>query len=409
MHPTRRISLLAAALLLIVTALGAVTARAQEKRELSALEKLNAQIERAEEEIRKNTLLLNEIVSDKKSNERQLKLIRSRITNRRNIVTSLGRQIDMISGEIGTRNRRIARLKEELEKLKGDYASMIRSSYINYKLNNPLALLFSARDFNDVSRRIYYMRRYNALRERKAAEIDSLSRSLASEVVDLDRRRELLDGKKSLRTAEITTLGKDEKQYDTAVKSLRKSESRVAGQIRTRQQEIQRAQEQIKKLIAQESRENTSRELTTAQRREITALTGSFEQNAAKLPYPVSGGVIIDRFGRHPHPTQRGVQVNNTGVNIAAARGAEVRSVFDGVVVRIFFYQGLNNSVMVRHGSYITVYSNLADVAVKKGDKVKLGQRLGSLSSGSDDSDHVLHFEVWKETQNLNPETWLQH
>lgn len=376
--------------------------------EPTLLEKLNAQIQRAEEEIRKNTKLLGEIRSDKKSNEKQLKLIRERITNRRNIVSSLGKQIDLLTGEIAARNRNIARLKGDLENLKKEYAALIRSSYINYKLNNSLALLFSAKDFNDVSRRLYYMRRYNELREHKAAEIDSLSRSLANEVVDLDRRRELLDGKKSLRTAEITTLGKDEKQYTSAVQSLRKSESRISGQIRSRQQEIQRAQEQIKKLVAQESRENTSRELSTAERREITALTGSFEQNRGKLPYPVSGGVIIDRFGRHAHPTQKDVLVNNTGVNMAAPRGAEVRSVFDGTVVRIFFYQGLNNNVMVRHGNYLTVYSNLADVSVKKGDKVKLGQRLGALPAGNDDSEHVLHFEVWKETENLNPENWLR-
>ena len=126
-----------------------------------------------------------------------------------------------------------------------------------------------------------------------------------------------------------------------------------------------------------------------------------------KLPYPVTGGVIVDHFGVHPHPTQPRLTVNNKGINIATKRGASVYCVFEGVVTRVLFINGLNNCVMVRHGEYYTVYSNLASVSVKNGDIVALDQKLGSLSNGDNSDEYTLHFELWKGTDYLNPEQWL--
>lgn len=125
-----------------------------------------------------------------------------------------------------------------------------------------------------------------------------------------------------------------------------------------------------------------------------------------QLPMPVTG-VIIDHFGVHQHPTQKNLTVNNKGINIAAERGGSVFSVFDGVVSRVVFISGLNNCVMIRHGEYFTVYSNLTNVNVKTGDVVSLNQKIGSLSNSNDNEDNTLHFELWRGTTNLDPEPWL--
>ncbi|MBQ5613630.1 MAG: M23 family metallopeptidase, partial [Tidjanibacter sp.] len=111
--------------------------------------------------------------------------------------------------------------------------------------------------------------------------------------------------------------------------------------------------------------------------------------------------------GVHPHPTQPRLTVNNKGINIAAKRGASVYCVFEGMVTRVLFINGLNNCVMVRHGEYYTVYSNLASVSVKNGDVVALDQKLGTLSNGDNSDEYTLHFELWKGTDYLNPEQWL--
>ena len=122
---------------------------------------------------------------------------------------------------------------------------------------------------------------------------------------------------------------------------------------------------------------------------------------------PVDGGVIIERYGKHKHPTQRHITVVNKGVNIAAPKGAEVFAVFEGEVARVMFINGLNNCVMLRHGDYFTIYSNLASVNVKAGDHVGTNSKLGNLSTSDNPDDHQLHFEVWFHTMNQDPELWL--
>ena len=115
-------------------------------------------------------------------------------------------------------------------------------------------------------------------------------------------------------------------------------------------------------------------------------------------------GVIVDGYGKHAHAVRQSVTVNNTGINIAAEAGAPVKAVFEGEVSVVFFVPGMNNAVMIRHGDYVTVYANLEAVGVKTGDGVALNQTIGKLPA----DDAFLHFEIWKDQQNLNPELWLR-
>ena len=129
-------------------------------------------------------------------------------------------------------------------------------------------------------------------------------------------------------------------------------------------------------------------------------------RSRGKLPYPVSGGSIVEQFGTHKHPLYPTIVVENKGINIAVDNNAEIRSIFDGEVVRVFFIQGLNNSIMLRHGEYISVYSGLTVVSVEKGDKVSTGTKLGQISNTV--STPTLHFELHKGKTPLNPEQWLR-
>lgn len=369
---------------------------------------LQDEIRRAEQEIKINNELLNKTRKDQKLSESQLKLIRARIRNRQNIVSSLEKQITLINEDITTKNHTVSSLSDQLAQLKKEYADMLYTSYKNYKLNNFLVFLFASKDFNDATKRVAFMRRYNNMREKKAGTIDSLSKRLSIQITELDSKRTELDKTKVSRFEELSTLGKDETQYKGAVNQLKQKEGKLAREVRLKREQIEKAQSQIQRIIAEEARKSKSAKKTTAEVQYDTELSGRFDQNMGKLPYPIRNGVIIDRFGIHPHPTQRGLTVNNRGINIAGAAGAEVRCVFEGVVTRIIFLPGLNNSVMVRHGNFITVYSNLSTVSIKTGDKVALNQRLGNISSSDDDSELMMHFEIWKETTNLNPESWLR-
>jgi murein DD-endopeptidase MepM/ murein hydrolase activator NlpD len=138
-------------------------------------------------------------------------------------------------------------------------------------------------------------------------------------------------------------------------------------------------------------------------------LTGNnFEQNKTRLPWPVARGIVTDPFGVHPHPVLKNITIRNNGIDITTEPGAFARSVFDGEVSRIFAITGGNMAVIIRHGSFLTVYSNLSVVVVKKADKVTTKQEIGTIYTDTGDGNKTtLKFQVWKENQKLNPEEWI--
>ena len=291
--------------ILLFLVLGAGSVGAQ------SLESLREQIRRAEEEIRINTELLNKTRKDQRMTQSQLKLIQSRIRNRQNIVRSLEKQIDLINTDINGKSDTVKLLTAQLDALKEDYASMIRAAYKNYKLNNFLVFLFASKDFNDATRRIAFMKRYNRMREIKAAEIDSVSKRLSGEISALDTQRAQLDQTRSSRTRELASLGKDETQYRGAVNQLKARESKISRELRTKKAQIERAQQQIQRIIAEEARKSKATPKSAAQKQADYELSGRFDQNMGRLPYPIRGGVVIDRYGVHAHPTQKGLTINN--------------------------------------------------------------------------------------------------
>ena len=392
-------------LLLILAALFCALNLAAQNQSLDAL---RDEIRRAEEEIRATNELLAKTKKDKQVTQNQLKLIQNRIRNRKQIIANLEKQTQVINGDIGTKNDTVHAMQNELTQLRKEYADMVYAAYKNYKLNNFLFFLFASKDFNDATRRISYMRRYNRMRQQKAEQIKSVADSLHVQIGELENRKAELTKVRDTRTQEVSSLGKDEKQYQSSLSEINTKSGKLSSEIRKKQSQINKLQQRIQAIIAEEARKNRATPKSAAQEEYIANLSGRFDQNKGLLPYPVRGGVIVDRYGVHPHATQKGLMVNNKGVNIASGSGAEVRAVFEGDITQIVFVQGLNNTVIIRHGNYLTTYSNLASVNVKTGDKVTLNQVIGRLSNSDDSDDCVLHFEIWKETENLNPEQWLR-
>ncbi|MEQ3030802.1 murein hydrolase activator EnvC family protein [Alistipes indistinctus] len=392
-------------LLLILAALFCALNLAAQNQSLDAL---RDEIRRAEEEIRATNELLAKTKKDKQVTQNQLKLIQNRIRNRKQIIANLEKQTQVINGDIGTKNDTVHAMQNELTQLRKEYADMVYAAYKNYKLNNFLVFLFASKDFNDATRRISYMRRYNRMRQQKAEQIKSVADSLHVQIGELENRKAELTKVRDTRTQEVSSLGKDEKQYQSSLSEINTKSGKLSSEIRKKQSQINKLQQRIQAIIAEEARKNRATPKSAAQEEYIANLSGRFDQNKGLLPYPVRGGVIVDRYGVHPHATQKGLMVNNKGVNIASGSGAEVRAVFEGDITQIVFVQGLNNTVIIRHGNYLTTYSNLASVNVKTGDKVTLNQVIGRLSNSDNSDDCVLHFEIWKETENLNPEQWLR-
>ena len=370
------------------------------------IEELDAQIKRAEKEIAKNEKLLKEVTSSKKSNQTEVKLLQSKINKRQEVVGSLNKQINLISNDIATKQATIGTMQGELQRLKEEYARMVRVAYKNQLVGTPLHFLFSSEDMTIATHRMGLLSRYNRALSRRAEEITTKSQQIASEVGELSAKQASLDKTKAEHQKSLKTLGKEKKELDAAGKKLAANEKKISKELKKRREEKKKAQQTLQKIIDEETRK-TKRQMTDAERRAVTALNGKFDQNKGKMLMPVNGGVIIERFGKHPHPTEKHVTVVNKGVNIAAPKGSEVYAVFEGEVARVMFISGLNNCVMLRHGDYFTIYSNLATVSVKAGDRVGTNTRLGTISAGNNPEEYQLHFEVWFHTINQDPEIWL--
>ena len=371
------------------------------------IESLNRHIAQIEAEIKRNETLLGKIKGEKAITQNELKLIASRIKSRLSIIESLESQIKICESDIEAKNREITDLNLRIETLKKEYGEMIYAAYKNYLLNNSMAFIFASKDFHEATVRINYMKRYNKMREAKAAELDSLSNVMQSEIKILNAQREQLAKSKRSRDEELTTLREDERVYQSNSSRLAADERKISDKIRQSERQKLEAQRQLQRLVAEEARRSSGTKRSDAEQRAVAALSNNFEQNEGKFPYPVRGGVIIDHFGKHPHPTQRGLTVDNKGVNIAAERGAEVRAIFEGTVSRVVFIKGLNNCVMINHGNYYTVYSNLSEVYVAPNDKIDRNTLIGRLPQTDNNDDWYIHFELWKGTTYLNPEKWF--
>jgi murein DD-endopeptidase MepM/ murein hydrolase activator NlpD len=169
------------------------------------------------------------------------------------------------------------------------------------------------------------------------------------------------------------------------------------------EEEVQKAKERSKAKEKETGKPSTSKVFEMTPEEKLAS--GLFEQNKRRLPWPVERGVITDHFGVHEHPVLKNIQVKNNGVDISTAQGAIARAVFAGEVSKVFVVSGGNYAVIIRHGKYLTVYSNLVNVRVKSGDKVAIKQTIGTI--GSDDDKTVLKFQIWNENVKQNPEEWI--
>lgn len=367
-----------------------------------SIETLKDEILKAEQEIARSKTMLSANKDEQKSGLTQLQLIRSNIKNRKLIVSNLDKQVNIIKRNILGNNKTISQLSVKLGDLKQDYAKSIRNGYKDYKQSNYMLFIFSASTFYEMNLRNEYLERLATLAQLKSKTIDQSQKQISEKNQTLKEQQEEIKKLLDSRTKELASLAADEAQSKKILANLQSQESNLNTTIKLKSQQIAKLQDKIQEIIEEEARRQQGKSSAT---KEIDLkLSNNFADNKGKFPAPVSG-VVTSGFGMQPHPTQKNVKVKNNGINITTSQSS-VKSIFEGEVVKVFFFQGLNSSIMVRHGNYISVYSNLTDVTVKVGDSIKTGQKLGSMTKS--DGDLVFHFELWKETTPLDPEQWIK-
>lgn len=366
-----------------------------------SVEDLKSQREKTMRELEKTSKMLNETKKNEKATVNKLQLLNKDISERKRLIHDLNQEIDGLNREMTTLSVRKDSLQQNIEALRKDYAEMVRQSHYVQKQVSPLLFILSANDFQQMVRRIRYMRDFQSFRKLQVARI----RNTQDEI---DMQNELLQEHKSNKEDAMRTqqrqrdnLARDEKKQQAMLSELKKKEKDLLAQQQKQQKKANELNKKIEEMIAKEI--DLKKQLT----KEQSLLAGGFEKNKGRLPWPVEKGFISGHFGIQAHPTLEKVTVNNKGVYIQTTAGSMARAVYEGEVTSCFVMAG-TTAVIIQHGNYRTVYSGLSSVSVKKGDKVKAKQTIGKIYTDPDqDNSTLLFFQVWKDKEILNPEFWL--
>jgi murein hydrolase activator len=374
-----------------------------------SLSDLQSRKTKAAQEIEYTTKLLEDARKSERASLNKLQLLNSQINQRNNIISSINEEIKIYQELINDNTLSVNMLTSDMQKIKKEYAELIRSAYRSRNATDKIMYFLSADDFNQAYRRYLYMKQYTSYRQKQAETIQSIQSVLDEQVASLEQQKQIRQGLIGETRNEAQKLQSEKKQQDQEVQNLKKQQQTLTQKLSQQRREEQQLENEIQKIIEEEARKNRAAgepefALTPEQK-----LTGTnFEQNKKSLPWPVERGIITEHFGIHTHPVLSNVQIRNNGINISTEAGAKVRAIFNGEVSRVFGITGGNTAVIIRHGNYLTVYSNLREVVVKMGDKVELKQTIGTIfTDAADGNKSILKFQIWNENQKLNPEEWI--
>lgn len=409
MKRVSRLALTFALLLLTFLAYG------QTKKSREQLEKDKIEIQKRLKEFDD---ILKKTAATKKSSIGELNAITNQFQSQNRLVNTIDREVTLLSNEIFETENQIAFLEKQLIELKAEYGRMI---YNSSKLNRGLsivAFVFSSANFNQLYMRLKYLRQYTDSRKQQAAQIEKLSIELASKRLQLDDQKE--DKVKVLveEKTEKETLEKMRKDQQGLVNTLSKKEREIQRQITATKKQQEQLNRMIKSAIeaeiklaeaaAKKDKSTTTKKAGTSMPMtpEAAALSTSFAGNKGKLPWPVETGMVSQGYGTYPHPSLKGITLENDGIDIRTQPNANVRSVFDGVVSRVTTIPGYGNTLIIKHGEYFTMYSRLKTITVSAGQTVKAKGIIGQVATNAEGIAEV-HFQTWKGLQIMDPATWI--
>ncbi len=430
----KRVSVIALCLLFFVMP---VIVFSQGRKE--ALQKSKKQIE---EEIKLTNELLKETQKNKQSSLNQVMLLKNQIEKRENLITTINSQVSNIDQEIIQNTNSLEEMNIQLQKLRQEYSKMAYYAWVNRKTFQPLLFVLSAESFNQAYRRMTYIQQYTKYRKRQVQLIQEKQQQISGKVNELKGNKEsklnLMDSEQK----ERDKLSKEQQVKNKTLAELKKRETELRKTLKEKEQANRKLQASIQSVINEEIRKasENKKAVTTASKNvkkqnkkvstpnkkpvekvnektpnmteiamttEEAQLSNSFSDNKGRLPLPLEKGVVSGRFGTHPHPVLAGVVINNNGVDFVTSVGSKARTIFNGVVSGVISLPNEAKAVIVRHGDYLTVYSNLSSVFVKKGQKVNTKQELGIIRTDQEESKTELHFELWHNKLIQNPSLWI--
>jgi len=373
---------------------------------------LQKERDRISQEISLTNKLLKETRDNRNKVEGELSLINRKIHLREDLIRSLNGEISLYNRRIANNRGKIEELQKDLASLKDNYAEMIRFAQRTSRSEDRLMYIFASADFFQSIRRIRYFQQYTRYRQKQAdeilktqAELNELNAGLLEVIAEKDQ----LIAKEESNKMELTS---DLAEQKNSISNLQQEEKSLIKKLKQQEKQREELNKEIQRIIEAEIRASKKDNAGVfALTPEAAALSANFEKNKGKLPWPVERGVITSKFGSNPHPVLAGIVVPNNGINIATNSNAAVRAIFEGTVSAVFNIPGAGSNIIINHGGYRSVYSNLKDVHVTKGQKVEIKQIIGTVLTDEATGKTESHLEIWKVDQSgtskQNPALWI--
>ena len=433
-------------IILVLLLLSLVSPTFGQKTKGKSKKQLQSEITSLQNEISTANQLLKKTKKDREMTLNEVSILDSKIKQREKLIKAYNEQIAVLDEEIKSGQSNIRSLNSDLGKLQKEYAKMIVFANKNRSHYERLGFVFASKDFNQAFRRLRYIREFSDARKLKMDQIAGTEKRISSEVEASRQAREQQAAMLADEKVQKTELQREKEELNRQVANLKKQEGSIQQDIKNKQQQAQKLQKAIDDIIAEEIRkanEEAERKRIEAEKKAAAkkaknkdkgktattkpttttpapakekgmaltpaekTLSNSFVNNKGKLPWPVERGVISSSYGKHASVVSNKVTVTNNGIDIATTAGASARAVFEGEVASVTKLTGSNTVVIIRHGEYFTVYSNLESVTVKRGDKVKTKQNIGKVHTSKTDNKTELHFELLKEQARQNPANCL--
>ncbi len=347
--------------------------------------------------------LIEEGTKSQAQNTQKLDLINSQIETRNDLIKNINQQIQFYNAEINQRVKSITRYEQQLDTLLLQYANFIRTTQFLQSKHDVLLHILASRNLSQMYRRIRFYREYLQYQHSQHDAITALNNRLHAE------RDSLLTAQKYLvvlRNEEYNSrnqLISEQTQYNNELKRLMQKEKELRNTLLEDRKKVQALNVAINKLIEEEAEQNRKAKHDAIYKK----LSKDFASNKGRLPWPILTGTIVRGYGQQESKLLKGIRTTSEGVDIAAKKNSVVRSIFNGKVTKVARIPGGNDVVIIRHGDFLTLYSNLTNLVINIGDEVKAGQAIGTLYTEKNAEQGILHFEIWKEFHSQNPKLWL--
>lgn len=361
------------------------------------------------EEIEWSNSALKETQKNKTLSYNQLKTLKQKIAIRTQLIQTIQKEIESIKEEIETNEEKKKVLESDLLLLKDSYAVLIEQAYKSQKHFNRILFLLSSKDFQQAYKRASYIKQISEYRQQQAREIEKKQDHLEKSILVLQKQQQIKQNLIDNKQLEKELLNQQEQQQKISIAALSKKEKELKEILNSKKKKRKKIQKEIERIIAEELRKKTdlSAKKDFASTPEAIALSNSFKLNKGKLPWPVAKGLVISKFGKQRHPVLTGITVENNGIEIATEAHSSCRNIFKGKVSSVLTMPNGIKVVMVRHGEYISVYSNLSEVYVEKGEQLDTKDQIGIVFTSKQENTTIIDFQLWKGALKLNPLYWL--